>query len=335
MTRMVACVRDAGEAAMALAGGADALEVRASPATVREVVAAAAGRRPVTAVAVGPPEFAALAECGVDSLRIPFAGTAPAAPVPLIATIQAGPDLDVPAPGFAGLVIEPASGRLLDQVPILPLGRFVRACRAHGLAVGLAGGLESPDVPRLLLLEPDLLLFSAALRTDGALDRALVRLIRGQVPPEVEAADGADYRLLSGRPPHREDAAPGDRIFVHDLVLPVSIGAYAHERLAPQSVRFTVEAVVAHARNPSDLRDVVSYDIITDGIRLLVEAGHVPLVETLAERIATMLLAHPRILRVSVRLEKLETGAGIVGVAIERSRAAWAALSPSEEQRTR
>ena len=53
-----------------------------------------------------------------------------------------------------------------------------------------------------------------------------------------------------------------------------------------------------------------SYDVISDGIRLLVDAGHVPLVETLAERIAGMLLAHPRVVKVSVRLEKLETGSG-------------------------
>ena len=44
------------------------------------------------------------------------------------------------------------------------------------------------------------------------------------------------------------------------------------------------------------------------------------LVETLAEQIATLLLAHPRVTCVRVRLEKLETGSGIVGVEIERAR---------------
>src|SRR5262249_47950530 len=75
-------------------------------------------------------------------------------------------------------------------------------------------------------------------------------------------------------------------------------------------------------RQAQDMRDVFSYDIISDGIRLLVAAGHVPLVETLAERIAAMALAHPRVVKVTVKLEKLETGSGIVGVVIERTRTA-------------
>ena len=121
----------------------------------------------------------------------------------------------------------------------------------------------------------------------------------------------------------RPELAGTNRIFVHDLVLPVEIGAYAREHGMPQPVRFSVDAWVAGPMRPAqDLRDVVSYDLISDGIRLLVAAGHVELVETLAERIASLLLAHPRVARVRVRLEKLETGSGIVGVEIERAREA-------------
>ena len=68
------------------------------------------------------------------------------------------------------------------------------------------------------------------------------------------------------------------------------------------------------------MRDVFSYDLIRDGIRMLVDAGHVALVETLAERVAAMVLAHARVAKVSVQVEKLDAGSGIVGVAIERTR---------------
>jgi dihydroneopterin aldolase len=70
------------------------------------------------------------------------------------------------------------------------------------------------------------------------------------------------------------------------------------------------------------MRDVFSYDLITDGIRMLTASGHISLVETLAERIAAMVLVHPRVTRVVVRVQKLETGFGTVGVEIERTRAA-------------
>jgi dihydroneopterin aldolase len=46
----------------------------------------------------------------------------------------------------------------------------------------------------------------------------------------------------------------------------------------------------------------------------------VPLVETLAERIAAMLLAYPRVVKVRVQVEKLDVGPHLVGVSIERTR---------------
>ena len=112
-----------------------------------------------------------------------------------------------------------------------------------------------------------------------------------------------------------------DRIFVHDFVLPVRIGAFDREHDAPQQVRFNVDARVARAaRVPERLPEVFSYDLITDGIRAIVAQGHIHLVETLAERIAASVLAHPQILGVTVRVEKLEVGPGSVGVEITRTK---------------
>ena len=36
-----------------------------------------------------------------------------------------------------------------------------------------------------------------------------------------------------------------------------------------------------------------SYDVITDGIRLIVAQEHIAFLETLAERVAALVLAHP------------------------------------------
>lgn len=112
-----------------------------------------------------------------------------------------------------------------------------------------------------------------------------------------------------------------DRIFVHDFVLPVRIGAFDREHDKPQQVRFNVDARIARpARTPERLPEVFSYDLITDGIRAIVAQGHIHLVETLAERIAASVLAHPQILSVTVRVEKLEVGPGSVGVEITRAK---------------
>ena len=120
--------------------------------------------------------------------------------------------------------------------------------------------------------------------------------------------------------PENPITAP-DRIFVHDFVLPARIGAFDSEHDRPQQVRFNVDACIARpARVPERLPEVFSYDLITDGIRAIVAEGHIHLVETLAERIAAMVLAHPAIESVTVRVEKLEVGPGSVGVQITRAR---------------
>jgi (5-formylfuran-3-yl)methyl phosphate synthase len=115
--------------------------------------------------------------------------------------------------------------------------------------------------------------------------------------------------------------AATDRIFVHDFVLPARIGAFDREQDAPQQVRFNVDARIARpAQVPQRLHEVFSYDVITDGIRAIVAQGHVHLAETLAARIAALVLAHPQILSVTVRVEKLEVGPGSVGVEITRAK---------------
>jgi len=114
-----------------------------------------------------------------------------------------------------------------------------------------------------------------------------------------------------------------DLIFVRDLVLPARIGIFAHERLAPQDIRVSVTAAVPPpAAEPASIEDTFSYDLIIAAVRGLVAEGHVDLVETLAERIAIAVLRHDRVLKVTVRVEKLEIVAGgSVGVEIVRNAA--------------
>ena len=110
--------------------------------------------------------------------------------------------------------------------------------------------------------------------------------------------------------PHKDAAT--DRIFVRDFDLPVSIGAYIHERAKPQNVRFNVEARIYRGdRVAEDLGDVFSYDLIKDSIRMVAAQEHLALVETLAERIAALILTYPRVASVTVRVEKLDIGAGV------------------------
>lgn len=369
MTLFLASVTGVQEAETVLAEGADVIDLKdpaagafgaVPPATVRETVRAIGGRRALSAVTGDLPmrpealvaAASALAASGVDYVKVglfadpgreaciralaPLAARAKLVGV-MFADAGADPGLLplMAQSGFAGAMLDTArkdAGSLLELNELPALGAFVDACASHRLLAGLAGRLEPPDVPRLLLLQPDLLGFRGALCAGGRRARVAaeaVAAIRALIPPDRREAsrrtDGGakiDYRLLAARAyAPTADGTPSDRVFVRDFVMPVRIGAYARERIKPQRVRFNIDVKVQRASHAvDDMRDVFSYDIVTDGIRMIVAQEHIPFVETLAERVAALVLAHPRALAVTVRVEKLEVVDGAVGVEIVRQR---------------
>src|SRR5260370_10462666 len=372
MTLVVARGRGGEEGGVGVGQGADVIDLKApakgalgalSERPVRATWADISGKRPVSAVIGDLPmrpeaiDGAAsdMADTGVDFIKVglvPEPGReaciralralarrtkiigvmfADSTPDPALIPVMADA-------GFAGAMLDTArkgGGGLLDHGDVLAVGGFVGACRSQGMLGGLAGSLETPDVPRLLLLQPDVLGFRTAVCAGGTrtapIDAAGVDVVRELIPLDEGSAAyerqraPVDYRLLAARgysfDPTKD--APPAHVFVHDLVLPVRIGAYASEHEKPQWVRFNVDVkVLRPPHEAEDMRDVFSYDVITDGIRMTVAMGHVMLAETLAERIAALLLEHPRVVRVTVRAEKLDLGPGAVGVTIERERAA-------------
>lgn len=123
-----------------------------------------------------------------------------------------------------------------------------------------------------------------------------------------------------------EPAQRTRKVFVRDLMLSCLIGVHRHERDGKQRVRVNLDLTVTESGGVIDdkLSNVVSYESLVTGIRDLAAAGHVNLVETLAERIAQLCLADHRVLTARVRVEKLDVfaDAASVGVEIERSNAA-------------
>ncbi|MBV8525816.1 MAG: dihydroneopterin aldolase [Acetobacteraceae bacterium] len=357
MTRMMATVKSPQEAEVASVAGADIIDVEhpehgifgvLSETALRAVRDAVGEEAAMCATAGAVPDGSRLAvvahrvaAAGIQYLKVPLLaapesqsilGSARQFPgnLQLIAILFADLEADfemlelAPAAGFRGAILDTADkrgGRLPEYAEMAQLHAFIQRCGRVGLFSGLGGGLEAPDVVRLLALNPGLLRFRRALcrgrdRT-RPIEPELVRRIRRLVP-QVR-----DIRAREEEPSESQSEAATDRVFVHDLILPVRIGAYSREQGSPQRVRFAVDACVTRLPRPvRDMHDIFSYDIITDTIRLLIEGGHQMLLEALAENIAAKLLAYPRVMRVTVQLEKLDMGAGVVGVALERTRPA-------------
>lgn len=111
-----------------------------------------------------------------------------------------------------------------------------------------------------------------------------------------------------------------DRIFLHDHVTEIEIGAFAEEYGVTQRVRFSVDLDVRrfHLEYDDEVESVVSYDLILEAINALAAGPRMKLVETFAERLAEMLLAEDRVTRAVIRIEKLDRVSGSLGVEIER-----------------
>jgi len=119
------------------------------------------------------------------------------------------------------------------------------------------------------------------------------------------------------------DAAKEVRhVFIRDLILTCLIGVHKHERKKPQRIRINLDLAVTEQSviSTDRLADVVCYEDVADRIRSIVNNGHVNLVETLAEKIASKCLEDRRIKATRVRIEKLDVfkDAASAGVEIER-----------------
>jgi len=115
-----------------------------------------------------------------------------------------------------------------------------------------------------------------------------------------------------------------DAIVIRDLRVEALIGIHRRERHAPQTVSIDLEiGVPGTAVFASDkVADTIDYEQVALGIRTLASSGHFRLVETIADRIATLLIRDfgaPWV-KVSVAKVGILPNARFVGVTIERRR---------------
>jgi len=92
-------------------------------------------------------------------------------------------------------------------------------------------------------------------------------------------------------------------VFVRGLAVEAGIGVYDHEqgRLQTLIVDVTLELTPAPVER---LGDTINYETVAQAAQAIVAEGHVGLVETFAERLATACLSDVRVRRCTVRIEK-------------------------------
>ena len=116
----------------------------------------------------------------------------------------------------------------------------------------------------------------------------------------------------------------GDRIFLHGLSAECIIGFIDWERRVKQTVVLDLELPVdcRHAALTDEVADTLDYKKVAKRVLAFVEASEFKLVETLAQRVALVILAEFPVEWVRVALNKPGAirNSRDVGVVIERSR---------------
>jgi 7,8-dihydroneopterin aldolase/epimerase/oxygenase len=103
----------------------------------------------------------------------------------------------------------------------------------------------------------------------------------------------------------------GLTVFMRGLTVEAEIGLYAHERGRRQPLLVEIEAGL-HPHAVEGLADTLNYELLAANARAVAAEGHIDLVETYVQALASRCLEHPQVRRVRVRVEKPEALQGAV-----------------------
>lgn len=113
-----------------------------------------------------------------------------------------------------------------------------------------------------------------------------------------------------------------DKVFVQGLEVLTTIGVYEWEKGIRQKIRFDLEMGFDNrpAAADDDINKTLDYAALSQKVSAYSEQHHVELVETMAERIAQLILDEFPVLWVKVRLTKPSAVANAAGVGVEIER---------------
>jgi dihydroneopterin aldolase len=121
-----------------------------------------------------------------------------------------------------------------------------------------------------------------------------------------------------------DDSAHPDTIFLHDLRVETIVGIWDWERKIRQTVSIDLEmgADIRRAAETDSIDDTLNYKDVAKRVRQFVADSEFQLVETMAEKVAEVVLAEFELPWIDVRINKPGAirGARDVGVHIRRSR---------------
>ncbi len=106
------------------------------------------------------------------------------------------------------------------------------------------------------------------------------------------------------------------KIIVKDLILLLSVGIHQFEKQKKQRVKLNIEITTDPNLKP-DIKSIVNYESIINGIKKLTKKTHFELLESLSESIFDEIFKSKKIKKIKLKIEKLDIIKETTSVGIE------------------
>ena len=113
-------------------------------------------------------------------------------------------------------------------------------------------------------------------------------------------------------------------VIIKNLIIDASIGIHEHEKIKKQrvSISLSIEVVDNISLVDHKIENFLSYENVINNIKLIINKGHIDLVETLSYEILSNIFSDSRASKVWLKIEKLDVfeDAQSVGLEIIKTR---------------
>ena len=114
------------------------------------------------------------------------------------------------------------------------------------------------------------------------------------------------------------------KVIIKNLILNIFVGIHNFEKKKKQRVRLNIEILLNPDVKPNnkDLTTILNYEEVINRIKLITKKQHHNLLEDLAENIFRIIFCEKKVLKVKLKLEKLDIikNSESVGIEVQKSR---------------
>ena len=123
-------------------------------------------------------------------------------------------------------------------------------------------------------------------------------------------------------------------VIIKNLIIDASIGIHEHEKIKKQrvSISLSIEVVDNISLVDQKIENFLSYENVINNIKLIINKGHIDLVETLSYEILSNIFSDSRASKIWLKIEKLDVFKEAQSVGLEITKTSKSFVKRSSSQ---